>query len=81
MPDLLQHRIINLPDTPVTVNRFAVEYRMVDSQDQAVLRSDRLGANRLVWPDGLALLSSTQRRRVIEAAIREWITIEVEALG
>jgi hypothetical protein len=81
VPDILDHQIVNLPDATITVNRFAVEFQIVDSQTQQQLILDRRGGNRLVWPTGLASLTVTERRRVIEAAIREWIAIEMEKLG
>lgn len=81
MPDLLNYRIVDLPDATITVNRFAVEYRAVDSETQRTTRRNREGANRLVFPNGLSALTAAQRRRVLEAAINEWIKIDLEGLG
>jgi hypothetical protein len=78
MPDIMNHRIVDLPDQSVTVNRFAVEFTIVDSETQAEVKLDRRGGNRLVWPIGLAALTPAERRRVIQAAIQEWIAIEIE---
>jgi hypothetical protein len=80
MPDIMDHQVVNLPDQSITVNRFAVEFVIVDSETQQQIKLDRRGGNRLVWPNGLANLTVAERRRVIGAAIREWIEIEMEKL-
>jgi hypothetical protein len=81
LPDILDHQIVDLPDATITVNRFGVRFRIVDSETQRDLKLDRRGGNMLVWPTGLGSLTGPERRRIIEAAIREWINIEIEKVG
>lgn len=79
--DIMGFDVTDLPNQSLTVNRFAIEFNLVDSQTQQAVLLDRKAGNRLVWPNGLSGLTVAERRRVIRAAIDEWLRIEIEKLG
>lgn len=82
MPDIFRGDYVDLPDATVTVNRFALDLKIVDSIDQKTTLADHQGiAKRLVWPDVLATLTLPQRRRVLQAALAEVVAIKVESVS
>ena len=77
MPDILDFVVTDLTDATVTVNRFRIDFRICQSDPgQATVSTLSL-----TWPNVVATLTATQKKRVYTAAITEILRIKCEEAG
>jgi hypothetical protein len=72
MADLLDYQIVRGSNLSVTVPRYTVSGRIVDSGNQANVRQDFTGANALVFPTVLASLTAAELDEFI-TMMMNWI--------
>lgn len=72
MADLLDHKITRLSNASVSLPRWHIEGRLVDSDTQQKTLADFTGSNAIVFPQVLAQLSLADRDELVEMLTR-WI--------
>lgn len=73
MPDLLDFKLTRLSAVSVTVPRWQVEGRIVDSATQQDTLADFTGANAVVFPTVLGQLTQAKRDEWVQKVVTDLI--------
>lgn len=73
MPDLLDYSVTRLSNATLSVPRWSVEGRIVDSQTQQTVIEDFTGANAVVFPSVLGNLSAAGQDRWVHQVVQDLI--------
>ena len=76
MADFLDLNVTAGSNINVNVQRFTVEVRVVDSQNQNTVIADFTGANAIVWPNVLGTLTAAQRRALLKQLMMRIILVK-----
>jgi hypothetical protein len=72
MPDLLDYSVTRIANAQLTVPRWSIAGRIVDSQDQSIEIQDFSGSP-IIFPTVLGNLSAAQQDRWVEEVVRDLI--------
>lgn len=73
MADLLDYSVTRIANATISVPRWRVEGRIVDSQTQQQVIADFTGANSVIFPTVLGNLSSAGQDRWVQQVVQDLI--------
>jgi hypothetical protein len=71
MPDLLEFSVTRIAPASMSVPRWTISGKIVDSKNQGLVLQDFTGGNTVTFPNVLGQLTNAQQDRLVEMIVRQ----------